>query len=69
MPEELVAVDSELLDRVRDVTDDVPGYVSAALRRQLDDQAFARLLDDLEADTGPVPGDLAAEAERFWRAP
>lgn len=69
MPEELVAVGSELLDRVRDVTDDVPGYVSAALRRQLDDHSFASLLDALEADTGPVPENLAAEAERFWRAP
>lgn len=68
MSTEPVEVDSDLVARVREFTEDVPGYVDAALRRQLQDRAFASLLDDLEAESGPVPEDIALEAERFWHS-
>lgn len=68
MTTEPVELDSDLLARVRAVTGDVPGLIESAIRRQLDDRSFGRLLDELEAETGPLPEDLVAEAERFWHA-
>ena len=68
MATEPVELDAKLLARVRDTTDDARGYVESAVRRQLDDQAFSRLLDELEAESGPVPEEIVAEAERFWPA-
>jgi hypothetical protein len=68
MATEPVELDAKLLARVRDITDDVGSYVDSAVRRQLDDQAFSLLLDELEAESGPVPEEIVAEAERFWHA-
>ena len=68
MATEPVELDAKLLARVRDTTDDARGFVESAVRRQLDDQAFSRLLDELEAESGPVPEEIVAEAERFWPA-
>jgi post-segregation antitoxin (ccd killing protein) len=65
---EPVEVDRDLVSRVRAVSNDVTGYVESAVRRALDDEAFSRLLDELEAVAGPVPEEIVTEAERFWRA-
>jgi hypothetical protein len=51
MATEPVELDAKLLAKVRDTTDDARGYVESAVRRQLDDQAFSRLLDELEAES------------------
>lgn len=65
---EPVEIDRALLGRVRDVagTADVRSFVEAAVRHELDHHAFGKLLDELEAEGGPVPDDLVAEAERVW---
>ena len=68
MTREPVGLDSDLVSRVRAVAEDVPGFIETAIRRELDGHSFSRLLDELEAETGPLPEDLVAEAERFWHA-
>ena len=68
MSTESVELDSDLVTRVRATGGDVRAYVEAAVRRELDNEAFGRLLDELEAESGPVPDDIVAEAERFWPA-
>lgn len=68
MTTEPIELDSDLVTRVRAVTEDVRGLVESAIRRELDDRAFSRLLEELEAETGPLPEELVAEAERFWHA-
>jgi hypothetical protein len=65
---EPVEIDTDLVSKVRAVTEDVRGYVESAVRRSLDDEAFSRLLDKLEAEAGPVPEEIVAEAEHFWHA-
>ena len=70
MPIEPVELDAELVARVRDAAGgaDPRAYIEAAVRHELDNEAFGKLLDDLEAESGPVPDDLLAEAERVWHA-
>ena len=69
MSTEPVELDSGLLGRVRDVAEgNVRPFVEAAVRRALDNAAFGRLLDELEAEVGPVPGEVSDEAERLWHA-
>jgi hypothetical protein len=65
---EPIEIDRDLVSRVRALSDDVAGYVESAVRRSLDDEAFSRLLDELEAEAGPVPEEFATEAEHFWPA-
>ncbi len=68
MATEPVELDSDLVSRVRAATPDVVAYIQAAVRRELDNETFGRLLDQLETETGPVPEEVAAEADRFWHA-
>jgi Arc/MetJ family transcription regulator len=65
-----VDLDADLVAKVQLVAGDdaVRAFVEAAVRRELEHEAFGRLLDELEAEVGPVPEDVDAEAERFWRA-
>ncbi len=65
---EPVDLDSGLVAQVRGATEDVRGFIESAIRRELDERSFGQLLDELEAETGPLPDDLVAEAERFWHA-
>jgi hypothetical protein len=65
---EPVDLDSGLVAQVRGATEDVRGFFESAIRRELDERSFGQLLDELEAETGPLPDDLVAEAERFWHA-
>jgi len=68
MTTEPVEIDKGLVARVRAVTNDVQGLVESGIRRELDDRAFGQLLDELEAEIGPLPEELVAEADRFWHA-
>jgi hypothetical protein len=52
---EPVELDSDLISRVRAATPEVATYIEAAVRRELDNETFGRLLDQLETETGPVP--------------
>jgi hypothetical protein len=62
-----VELDQELVARAEEVAGgDLKGYIEAAIRRQLEDEAFSRILDELDAEAGPLPEELVAEAERFW---
>lgn len=65
-----VDLDADLVAKVQHVAGDDAerAFVEAAVRRDLDHDAFGRLLDELEAEAGPVPEDVDAEAERLWRA-
>jgi Arc/MetJ family transcription regulator len=64
-----VDLDADLVAKVQHVAGDdaVRTFVEAAVRRDLENEAFGCLLDKLEAEAGPVPEDVGAEAERFWR--
>ncbi len=68
MATEPVQLDSNLVALVRAASSDVAAYIEAAVRRELDNETFGRLLDQLETETGPVPEEVAAEADRFWHA-
>ena len=62
-----VELDEELLSRAEEVAaGDLRGFIESAVRRQLGDEAFSRLLDELDAEAGPLPDDIVAEADRFW---
>ena len=63
-----VELDEDLVARVREVAPgDVRSFIEAAIRDELDNVAFGRLLEELDAERGPVPEELKAEAERFWQ--
>ena len=68
MATEPVELDSALLTQVRAVTDDVASFVAAAVSRELAQGDLKRLLNEMEVEAGPVPEEIAAEAERFWHA-
>jgi Arc/MetJ family transcription regulator len=64
-----VDLDADLVAKVQRVAGDdaVSAFVEAAVRRDLENEAFGRLLDEMGSEAGPVPEDLGAEASRFWR--
>jgi Arc/MetJ family transcription regulator len=41
-------------------------YVNEALRRRLQHDRLAELLAEMEAESGPVPDDVLAEARQMW---
>jgi Arc/MetJ family transcription regulator len=65
-----IDLDADLVAEVKLRTgeDAARTFIETAVRRDLDNEAFGRLLDELEAEAGPIPDDVDAEAERFWRA-
>lgn len=68
MATEPVELDSELIAQIRAVTDDVASFVATAVNRELAHGDLNRLLGELEAEAGPIPEEIVAEAERFWHA-
>ena len=44
-------------------------YVNRALRRQLQRDRLAGLLDELEQETGPIDSQVMEEVRRSWPAP
>lgn len=65
-----VDLDGDLVGKVRRFAGDdaVSAFIEASVRRDLDNETFGRLLDEIEAEAGPIPENIDAEAERFWRA-
>jgi len=70
MSADQVAVDHGLLEEIRAAVgeDEVEHFVEQAARARLRDLAFAKILDELQAEVGPIPDELMAEAEAFWNA-
>jgi len=70
MSTDQVAVDHGLLEEIRAAVgdDEVEHFLDEAARTRLRDLAFAKILDELQAEVGPIPDELMAEAEAFWTA-
>jgi Arc/MetJ family transcription regulator len=70
MATERLDLDGDLLAQVRELAgpDGVAGFVERAIRRELRHEHLDRLLDELEAEVGPLPAELLAEADAFWHA-
>lgn len=70
MSTDQVAVDHGLLEEIRAAVGEgeVEHFLEEAARTRLRDLAFARILDELQAEVGPIPDELMAEAEAFWTA-
>lgn len=70
MATEPVDIDSDLLRSVRETVgaDRTSEFVGEAVRNELQRHELGVLLAELAAEAGPVPEDLAKEAEAFWRA-
>jgi Arc/MetJ family transcription regulator len=68
MPTEPVELDAELLAAARHATSaaGLRAFIERAVRRELDNEAFGKLLDEIEAESGPVPEEVLAEADRAW---
>jgi Arc/MetJ family transcription regulator len=46
---------------------ELSSYVNEAVRRRLQHDRLAELLAEMEAESGPVPDDVLAEARQVWR--
>lgn len=70
MATEPVDVDAELLRAVRETVgaEQAAAFIGEAVRNELQRHALGVVLAELTAEAGPVPEDLANEAEAFWRA-
>ena len=70
MSTDRVAVDHGLLEAIRAAVggDQVEHFLEDAAGTRLRDLAFAKILDELQAEVGPIPDELMAEAEAFWTA-
>ena len=66
-----LTIDEELLEEARQRVGrrGLSAYVSEALRRQLQHDRLGELLDQMEAESGPIPEDLMEEARNLWRVP
>jgi Arc/MetJ family transcription regulator len=70
MEREHVELDADLLAEVRDLVGagQATEFVARAVRHELRLGHLGQLLSELEAEIGPLPEDLRAEADAFWRA-
>lgn len=70
MATEAVEIDTDLLRSVRETVGAgrTSEFVGEAVRNELQRHELGVLLAELAAEAGPVPEDLAKEAEAFWRA-
>jgi Arc/MetJ family transcription regulator len=70
MEREHVELDTGLLNEVRDMVGvaQTTEFITRAIRHELRLGHLSELLQELEADLGPLPEDLQAEADAFWRA-
>ena len=48
---------------------ELSSYVTDALRRQLQHDRLGELLAEMDAESGPIPGDQMEEARQLWRGP
>ncbi|MFO0550741.1 MAG: hypothetical protein U0271_20270 [Polyangiaceae bacterium] len=45
----------------------VSGFVTRAIAHELEREQLTTYLEELDAEFGPVPKDVAAEARKAWR--
>lgn len=66
-----LSIDEDLLAeaRARAGRRELSSYVNQALRRQLQRDRLTELLEEMEAESGPIPDELMEEARRLWRGP
>ncbi|MDP8960705.1 MAG: type II toxin-antitoxin system VapB family antitoxin [Actinomycetota bacterium] len=66
-----LSIDEDLLAeaRARVGRRELSSYVNEALRRQLQRDRLTGLLDEMEAESGPIPDEVMEEARRLWREP
>jgi error-prone DNA polymerase len=62
-----IALDHSLVEDVRAAVGDgeVGHFFEQAARARLKDLSFAKLLDEIQAEVGPIPDELMAEADAF----
>ena len=48
---------------------ELSAYVTEALRRQLQHDRIGVMLAEMEAESGPIPDEMLAEARSLWQAP
>jgi Arc/MetJ family transcription regulator len=65
-----LSIDQEVLAeaRARAGRRELSSYVNEALRRQLQRDRLVELLNEMDAESGPVPDDVLEEARRPWRS-
>ena len=63
-----VSIDEDLAGRVEDHVGGrgLSGFVARAVEHELERDALAAYLDDLDADFGPVPPELVDEYDALW---
>lgn len=66
-----LSIDEDVLAEARERAGrrELSSYVTDALRRQLQHDRLGELLAEMDAASGPVPGELLEEARQLWRAP
>lgn len=66
-----LSIESDVLSEARERAGrrELSGYVSEALRRQLQHDRLGELLAEMAAESGPIPDDVMEEARQPWRAP
>ena len=64
-----LSIDEDVLSEARDRAGrrELSSYVNDALRRQLQRDRLAELLTEMEAESGPIPGDAMEKARKPWR--
>lgn len=65
-----LSIEEEVLAEARERAGrrELSSYVNEALRRQLQRDRLAELLTEMDAESGPVPGDVMQEARQPWRS-
>ena len=65
-----LSMDEDVLAQARERAGrrELSSYVNEAVRRQLQHDRLADLLAEMEAESGPVPEDVLAEARQVWRS-
>lgn len=66
-----LSLDEELIDEARETAGarGLSGYVNRALRSQLQHDRLTALLDELEAEAGPIDPRVMEEVRHEWPAP
>lgn len=66
-----LSLDAEILRRARRIAGrrGLSSLVNDALRIRLQHERLERLLDEMDAEVGPVPADLIEDARKTWPDP
>jgi Arc/MetJ family transcription regulator len=64
-----LSIDEEVLAEARSRAGrrELSSYVTDALRRQLQSDRLGELLQEMDLEAGPIPGELLEEARALWR--